>query len=154
MVVIVFYPGDNSITTNEASCIGHLAFSSASLCSSHVHQFTYLTTGCALNVSHFLFYLLLSCLSKLEEMAWQLPAAPTTGPPSLICGVGTPTTVESSSPPTTPAHSTLASLHPPVHKRCVVEQFQLRGNMFCISAGRDNPQQNQSNGHLLIKTSG
>jgi hypothetical protein len=33
----------------------------------------------------------------------RVPAVPTTEPPSLICGVGPPTTVESSSPPATPA---------------------------------------------------
>jgi hypothetical protein len=76
----------------------------------------------------------------------RVPAVPTTEPPSSICGVGPPTTVESSSPPATPArsvagkcHSTSASFRPPVPKRRATEQPVAATDVWYFCRPEDSP---------------
>jgi hypothetical protein len=76
----------------------------------------------------------------------RIPAVPTTEPPSLICGVGPPTTVENHSPPSTPvrlssttSHSVSASFQLPKHKRHSTEHSAAATDVWYFCRPQNSP---------------
>lgn len=75
----------------------------------------------------------------------RVPAVATTEPPSLICGVGPPTTVENHSPPSTPvrsssaSHSVSASFQRPTYKRRPTEHSAAATDVWYFCRSQDSP---------------